>query len=124
MSRTKPATEREKLEAEVDTINKRRTKRREADQSDLQRLNKIERQIYRLGIVELLNVENGARLRHRRQSGDRLAIHNDTPGTVTEVRRTRCTVSFNGDVWHLPIESVMAAAAMQGEQLGIALIEW
>ena len=108
------------MTTEIETLEAKLTTNREAQKelrAKLDRLTEegfaIERQLHRAKVAALIGQR--VKVRYRRNGHPDL---NDAVGTLTEVRRTRCTVDF-GDLgrWTMPIDDVAEVGCEQGTEI-------
>ncbi|MEI8375447.1 MAG: hypothetical protein WCJ35_21720 [Planctomycetota bacterium] len=111
----------ESLQLELEQIRSRQKRRREANEKDSQRWHHIQDELLRLKTAELLNKPNGVQVAIRRCQGHKCYPLNDLYGTLTNIRRTRCTVVFsNGQSWNMMLESIRPADNLQGCELNFS----
>lgn len=112
----------ESLLAEQKQISAREKRRRKSAEKDSQRWFRIQHEILRLKTAELLNKPDAVQLASRRCEGSKCCHLNDLYGTLTDVRRTRCTVVFsNGESWTFPLDSIRPADDSQGFEIGASI---
>ena len=106
----------QELRAEEKRLHERGRRRRDAAERDNKRLDEIRQRLLRFELMKLVNEPDAVKIRYRYAQGDRCSYLNDLAGTLTEVRRTRGTVKFNGESWNIPLSGLVPANEQQGWQ--------
>lgn len=88
-----------KLKAESEQIRKRREKRQQAENADAKRIQAISVALHRNALLAVVGMP-GCVCHANRFLDPAPEEVGDKPGTLTEVRRTRCDVDFgSGGLW-------------------------
>ena len=110
------------IESQIKSFEEKIRERRAANERDQQSIFALYRQQHKENLTELVGKANAVRLRHRYQTGDQCAKLNDLSGTLTEIRKTRCSVMFkNGELWNLLLDEVAPMTQEQGFQIGFGV---
>ena len=110
-----------RLKAEREALAARARARREQAAADERRSHQIGAELHRLSLLRLVGVPDGVRLAFRRPSWSKdRHPHEDMPGTLLAVRRTRCTVRFVGVDWDYAVRDLQPADKEQGLRMSFA----
>ena len=114
---------REELEKELAQLEKKHAQRNEQAAADRKRAFTIERELWMLGLIPLIDVVDGVMLRTR---GANPKLPDDVVGTLRKVNRVRCDVEFGvHGSWSYPAKDLMptSSTASQGFALSFGAIK-
>jgi hypothetical protein len=105
----------EKLKAEKAKLEAAYKRREKLQREARNRCCRIEDELRRLDLLSLVGKPDAVQLAYRECPGGQCYHLNDRKGTLTAVRRSRCTVDFGeAGKWNMLLGDVKAADALQG----------